>query len=104
MLPGFGDVDGNPSHLVDVELGPAVVTGDFGGVLVGREGEADLEARRNVLRTRHRHEDGVEVGAVAALGVAGPKCVAVSPPGAGLVVSHGGKDVVVDRARLVELC
>ena len=86
MLPRLGDVHRNPSFAVDVKIGPAVVAGDLGGMFVGRQRESDLEARGNALRPRHRDEQGMEVGAVAFLGVAGVEHVAVSPARAGLVV------------------
>src|SRR5579864_6724452 len=94
MLPGFRDVDGNPSFAVNVKIRPTMVAGDFGRMLVGRQREPDLKPRGNSLRSRHGNKKGMEVGTVALLGVAGVEHVAVSPACAGLVVFHGGEDVV----------
>src|SRR5690349_6603537 len=44
----------------------------------------------------------MKVGAVAALGGAGPDGVAASPAFAGLVVAHGGDNVIVDVAGFLE--
>src|ERR1700733_8594093 len=44
----------------------------------------------------------MKIGAVTLLGVAGVKHVAASPTGASLVITHGGENVIVDSARLVE--
>src|SRR5882672_3019519 len=96
MFPRFGDVDRNPAGGIDVELSPAVVPGDIRARLVGGQRESDLEACRNFLRTSHRHEDRVEVRAVAALRIAGPERVSMAPAGAGLVVLHGAENVLVD--------
>src|SRR6266576_6133778 len=103
VLPRLGNIDGNPSDLVNIELRPAVVTRDLCRRLIRREREANLEAGRNLLRTRHRHENGMEISAVAALRITGPQRVPVSPPGAALVVTHGAEDVLINRVRLVEL-
>src|SRR5437667_198332 len=48
VLPCFGNIDGNPSDLVNIELRPAVVTRDLCRMLIRREGEANLEASRNL--------------------------------------------------------
>ena len=47
----------------------------------------------------HADKQRVKIRAVATLGGAGPYCIAVAPPGAGLVVAHSGDDVVVDGPR-----
>src|SRR5260370_35235267 len=44
----------------------------------------------------------MEVGAIAFLRVTGIENVAVSPASAGLVVAHGGENVVVDGTGFVE--
>src|SRR5882724_3773511 len=103
VLPCFGNVDGNPSGLVDIELRPAVVTGNLGRMLVRREGKANLEARWNLLRSRHRHEYGMEIGAIAAFRITGPQRVPVAPAGAAFVITHGAEDVLINRVCLVEL-
>ena len=102
VLPGLGNVYRNPSLAVDVELGPAVVSSDLGGVLVGRQRESDLEAGRDALGSSHGNEQGMEVSAVAFLRVAGIEHVAATPARSGLVVAHGGEDVVVNGAGFVE--
>ncbi len=68
-----------------------------------RKRKANLEASRDALGSRHGDEKGMEVGAVAFLGVAGIEHVAVSPAGSGFVVLHGGEDVIVDGAGFVEM-
>jgi len=80
-----------------------VVAGDLPLLLVPREGEADGEARRDPRRTGETDEQGVEVRAVAALGVAGPGDVATPPALPALVVFHRGDDVVVDGMRLRQI-
>ena len=45
MLPRLGDVDRNPSLAVDVEIGPAVIAGDLGGMLVGRQAGKPISKR-----------------------------------------------------------
>jgi len=44
----------------------------------------------------------MEVGAVTLLGIAGVENVAMSPARSRLVIAHGGEDVVVDGASLIE--
>ena len=72
-------------------------------MLVRWQGEADLEARRNALRSGHGDEERMEVGAVAFLSIAGVEYVATSPSGSRFVVAHGGENVVIDGARFVEV-
>ncbi len=45
----------------------------------------------------------MEVSAVPMLGVARPKRVAPAPAGAGLVIFHGGKGVIVKRAAFIQI-
>src|SRR5208337_4222127 len=45
----------------------------------------------------------VEVGAVAALGIASPERVSAAPAGAALVVLHGAEDVLVEGAGALEV-
>ena len=33
IFPGFGSIDGNPANAIEIELGPAVVTGNVSFVL-----------------------------------------------------------------------
>src|SRR3954447_3561729 len=87
VLPCFGDVDGNPSVIAGVEIGPAVVAGDFARVFICGYRKADLEARRNLLRAGHRNEERVEIGAVAPFCVACVESVSVSPACAALVIA-----------------
>jgi hypothetical protein len=56
MLPGFRNVHWNPSFSIDIEIGPAVISGDLAGMLVRRKRESDLEARWDALRARHSDE------------------------------------------------
>ena len=102
VLPGFGNVHGNPAFAVDIEIGPAMVPGDLAGASFGRQREPNFEASRNALRSRHGDEQGMEVSAIAFLGIAGVENVAVAPSGPGFVVAHGGEDVVVDGAGFIE--
>ena len=62
--------------------------------------ETDFEPGGNARSAHHADEQRVEVGAIAALPAAGPYGVAAAPALTGLVVAHGGKDVVVDVASL----
>src|SRR5580700_6848114 len=50
VLPGLRNIDRHPPHRIKIKLGPAVVPGNLGGMLVGREREAYLKARWNLLR------------------------------------------------------
>src|SRR5208282_3980276 len=102
MLPSFGDIDRNPAFAVDIEIGPAMIAGDLGGMLVGGKRKSNFEAGRNALRAGHGDEQGMKVGAVAFLGVARIENIAVSPAGSGFVVAHGSEDVVVDGAGFVQ--
>src|SRR5713226_631520 len=68
-------------------------------MLVSRQRKPNFEARRNSGRPHHADKQRVEIGAVAALGRAGPYRIAVTPTGAGLVVAHSGDDEVVDCPR-----
>src|SRR5437868_11405154 len=56
MLPRFGDVHRNPSLISGVEVGPAVIPGNFAGMLVCRKWESNFEKRWNSLRARHGDE------------------------------------------------
>ena len=49
MLPGFRDIDWYPSPIVGIELGPAVVTGNFALAVVIGKGKTDFKTARNVL-------------------------------------------------------
>ena len=99
IFRGFGSIDGNPAGSVEVELGPAVVAGDITFGFGFGERETDFEARGDARSAHHANEERVEIGAIAALGSAGPNCVAAAPTFAGLVVMHGGNDVVINVAR-----
>src|SRR5947209_14265137 len=103
VLPGLGDVYRNPTALLGIELRPAVITGNFAGILVFRQRETDLEFRWNVLRPGHGDKHRMEVGAVAAFGVAGPQRVSFAPAAAALVIAHGREGIVIERASSVHL-
>ena len=102
VLPRLRDVYRNPTMRRLEEIGPAVIAGDLGGVLVRRQGKSNFKARGNSLGARHGDEQRMKIGTVAFLGIAGIEHVAVPPARAGLVVAHGSKDVVVDGPGLVE--
>src|SRR5690348_17201369 len=98
VLPGFRDIHRYPSMILGVEVGPAVIAGNFTGVLVAWQRKSDLEASGNALRARHRYEEGMEVGAVPALGIARVQGIAMSPAGPALVVTHVGQHILVKHA------
>src|SRR5437660_1242695 len=102
MLPGLGDVYGNPSIFGFEEIGPAVIAGNLRRMFVGWQRKANFKPRRNALRTHHGDEKRMEISAVALLGVASVQHIAAPPAGAGFVVTHGGEDVVVDGSRLLQ--
>src|SRR5258708_32706783 len=89
----------DPDVGLDIELRPAVISRYGPIVLISRQWKTNFEARRNSGSSDHTDKQGVEMSAVAALGGASPYRIAVSPTGAGLIVAHGGDDVVVDCAR-----
>src|SRR5579859_6559999 len=101
MFPCLGDVYWNPATVFRIEVGPAVVAGNVGCVLVCGDRKTDLEARWNILRARHRNKERVEIRAVSLLGVTCVEGVAVPPSGAALVVAHVGEYVLIDRATFV---
>ena len=103
VLARLGGVDRHPAEAGEVELRPAVIARDLPLAVLGRQREADGEAGRDARGPVEADEQGVEVGAVAPLGVAGPGDVAVPPAGAALVVRHRLLHVVVDGARLFEV-
>jgi hypothetical protein len=102
IFPRFGGVNGNPAKAIEVELCPAVIAGDVAFGLRFGERETNFKARGNPGSAHHADEERVEIGAIAALGSAGPDGVAAAPAFAGLVVAHGGDDVIVDVACLGE--
>ena len=102
IFPGFGSIDGNPTNAIEIELSPAVITGDVALGLGFGQGKADFEAGGNAGGAHHANEERMEVRAIAALRTAGPDGVTAAPTFAGLVVTHGSEDVVVDVAGLGE--
>ena len=84
------------------EISPAVIARNLGGMFIGRKRESDFEACRGPLRTGHGDEQRMEIGAISLLGIASVKHVTVTPSCAGLVIAHGGENVVVDRSRLIQ--
>src|SRR5712692_325552 len=79
ILPSFRGVRGHPAETIQIELGPAVVAGNVSFGLVLRQRKADLEPGWNTGGAHHPDEQRVEIGAVAALGRAGPNGVAAAP-------------------------
>src|SRR5262249_38788595 len=77
----------HPVAALRLEPGPAVVAAHLAGAALRRKGEADLEARRDLLRPRQGDEQAVEVGAVAPAALAGPDGGAAAPAGALLAVA-----------------
>src|ERR1700756_510383 len=71
-------------------------------MLILGQRETNLEPRRNAGRTHHADQQRVKIGAVAAFGSASPDSIPITPACAGLVVTQGGDDVVVDGAGLGE--
>src|SRR6266852_4202457 len=65
---------------------------------IRRQRKTNFEARRNSGRPHHADKQRVEIGAVATLGRASPYRIAVTPTSAGLIVAHGGDDIVIDCA------
>src|SRR5439155_18040081 len=100
VLPGFGDVDGNPAGPLQVKLRPTMVAGDFTLAGALRQREADFEPGRDLFGAHHGDEHRVEVRAVAVPGVASPDGVPTAPARPRLVVAHGLENIVVKRARL----
>src|SRR5260370_12293558 len=99
VLPSFRRVHRYPAVGLDIELRPAVIS-QYGTImLIGRQRKANFEPRRNSGRPHHADKQRVEIRAVATPARASPYCIAVAPTGAGLVVAHGGDDVVVDCSR-----
>ncbi len=97
VLVRFADVH-RPPLAVGIELRPAVVAVDSAVVALGRDRGADGESRRDADGTRQRDEVGVEVGAVAVLGVARVDRIPLPPTVAVLGVAHLVDHVVVKRA------
>ena len=56
VLPRLGNIHWNPSMLWLKEFRPAVISGDFCGVLVLRQRKSNFKPRRNILRPRHGDE------------------------------------------------
>src|SRR5947208_10602310 len=102
MFPGFRGVHGNPAIRLDIELRPAVIPRHGAVMLILGQRETDLKSRGNAGRAHHTDQQRVKIGAVAALGGASPDGIPVTPARAGLVVTQGGDDVVVNGAGLGE--
>src|SRR5437773_12564738 len=102
MFPGFRGVHGNPAIRLDIELRPAVIPRHGAVMLILGQRETDLKSRGNAGRAHHADQQRVKIGAVAALGGASPDGIPVTPARAGLVVTQGGDDVVVNGAGLGE--
>src|SRR5207245_11779181 len=86
MLPGLRNIDGYPPVLGIEELCPAVIAGNFGGLLVRKQRKPDFKSRRDTLRPRHGDKERMEVGTIAPLRIASPNHVPVPPVRAGLVI------------------
>ena len=96
---GVRRVHRDPPAPGKVELGPAVIAGDR-PLRLRFQGKADDEPGGNAFGPGERHEEGVEVRAVALRDVAGPLRVAVAPARSRLVVDHRVHDVIVDGVGL----
>src|SRR5262249_49949433 len=84
----------------NVQLGPAMVTGDVAGASFIRQRQAHGEAGGNADGASHADRQRVKIGTVSALGIAGEKGVASTPAGTALVVFHQTHDLVVDSPGL----
>src|SRR6266852_7001685 len=102
VLPSFGSIHRDPAVGLDIELRPAVISRYSPIMLIGRQRKTNFEARRNSGRPHHADKQRMEISAVATLGRTGPYRIAVAPTRAGLVVAHGGDDVIVDCARFLQ--
>src|SRR5437879_3462301 len=100
MFPGFRNVYREPAALLRVKLSPAMVAGNLRRILAFRQWEPNFEPGGNVLRAGHGNKDRVKISAIAALRVTGPESVALAPSSATLVITHGGKGVVIEGAGL----
>ena len=77
----FGDVYRNPALALGQKPAPAVVAGD--GPWFGRHQKTHLEFGRNLAPAGHCDEQPAEVGAVAALAIAGPVGISLTNAVAG---------------------
>ena len=102
ILPGLRSVHGNPANTSQIEFRPAMVAADVAFRFSLRKRKADFKARGNARGAHHANEEGMEIGAVAPLGATGPDGVAAAPAFPGLVVAHGGENVVVEVAGFFE--
>jgi hypothetical protein len=66
IFPGFGNVDGNPAHTIEVELGRAVVAGNVASGFDSGSGKP-ISKRAGMPEARIIPMKRMEVGAVAAL-------------------------------------
>src|SRR4029077_1758932 len=103
VLPRFGNIHREPAAFAGVKLRPAMVAGNLARILAFRQRQSPFKARGNLLRTRHRDKNGMEVRAVAVLGVTGPERVPRSPASASLVISHGGEGVIIEGAAFIQV-
>src|SRR5262249_4297930 len=101
-LPRLRNVYWHPSNIACEELCPAVIAEDFALVLAFGEWKANVEARGDIVGAHHADEGRVEIGAVTVLRVARPDRVTPSPACAGLVVAHGGEEIVVRGFRFAD--
>src|SRR5205807_7758540 len=102
VFPSLGNIHRHPALAIEPEFSPAVVAGDLAGVLGGRNADAHLESRGDLLGACHGDEQRMEVAAVAALVVANPFHVTASPAGAALVVLQNGDHVIVEGASALQ--
>src|SRR5437763_95808 len=79
-----------------------MITADLAHGLVGWEREADFEARGDTACAAQADEQGMEVGAVSSLRIAGVLDVAAPPASATLVVFQSRDGVIVNGFDLIE--
>ena len=103
ILERLGGVHRQPAVSLDVQLCPAVIAVDLPLAPVGRHRKAHLEAGRDSQRPRVADDEGVEVGAITALRVAGPVDVAPPPAVPAFVVLQVLDGIVVDCPDLLDV-
>src|SRR5947207_9994845 len=96
IFPCFADIHRYPAS-VGQEFCPAMISLDGAFVLVGWDGSADGETRRDTDAARQSNEVGVEIRAVTGAHITGVLGVAAAPASSRFVVAHPTGDVVVER-------
>src|SRR5580698_3623076 len=80
-----------------------MIAANLSGRFIHRYWQSHFKFCWNSGGARQADKKRVKVGAVSALGVAGPDDVAVAAAGRSLVVGHVGDHVIVNRAGLIEI-